>query len=499
MAGHLKLYGVPHGPACTLTPLTPSSEPGTPVTTSAPGTPTSTVPVTTMESSTTTSAAPVTSSAPVTTAAPLPGPSSTPQTPSTEGNPNIALTDHGLELSYVKQVEDLKAQILLEEKALEEERQGSIQSLQNQAKDLADRLQAIHLYKSQRARALDPLQSIQAAFIACRAPPPPASQTTLTWSRPPMTLQPSIVPSVAANASSQSFAAFQGQLAGHASLTQRRLGASLPNLTGIAPCSQSQAAAHQAFGQPHGIPQSSQSGASAYGAYGQNVWGHHIANQNEGDAAMTANASNPFFSADDVLRFNPIAKAVLSIPDESNEERAKLGKYIPELFSRQDGKIAEIRSKMTYPEFINMYMRMIMDMMREAPEQVPERLIFLHNIARKAAKYRWSDVRQCYAMAMKDIKHGRRGWGDDLKDITDDELPPSTYVPPRQSKNSSAPQHSASKGPSYCKDFNDRACLRPICKFDHNCYYCGQSHPARVCQSRQSAPPPSFPAPNSTA
>ena len=221
-----------------------------------------------------------------------------------------------------------------------------------------------------------------------------------------MTLASSLTPSVGAGQSRAVASFTQYQNLGQASFPR-----SLPDLAGIAPSSQSTAALQNAIGGQGSRTAPGQSAAVAQHVLGStaNVWASHIANKNEGEAAMTV--PNQFWSPDDVFRYNPLAKAVLSIPDETVEERARLGKYIPELYSRQDGKISEIRSRMSYTDFIAMYMRMIMDMLKEAPEQVPERLVFLHNIARKAAKFRWSDMRQCYAIAMKDIKHGRRGWG----------------------------------------------------------------------------------------
>ena len=268
-----------------------------------------------------------------------------------------------------------------------------------------------------------------------------------------MTVQPSLVPSVGASQSAAASVASFSQFAPLPQLGQRPTSFSMPNIAAAARGSQ-------------------------------------IELQSEQEAKMAS--FSQFMQPDDILHLNPIAKAVFSLPDEAIDEKAKLGKYIPELYARQEGKISEIRSRMSYQEFISMYMRMIMAMQQEAPEQVPERLIFLHNIARKAVKYRWNDVRFVYTMAMKDLKRGERKWSDDLKDITDDELPPSSY----QAKGS-RPQsafHSASDQkfplPFPCKDYNDKVCVRPVCKFFHNCTHCSQPHPAKHCPQRLSAPAP---------
>ena len=66
----------------------------------------------------------------------------------------------------------------------------------------------------------------------------------------------------------------------------------------------------------------------------------------------------------------------------------------------------------------------------------------------------------------------------DIKDITDDELPPSTYIQSRDPKNSAGSGSQPQKLPYPCKDWNDKVCNRTVCKFTHACYVCSQQHPA---------------------
>ena len=204
--------------------------------------------------------------------------------------------------------------------------------------------------------------------------------------------------------------------------------------------------------------------------------------------------SDPFISPDQILSLNPLAKAVLAIPDDSREEREVLGKYIPELFARNPGKIEDIRAKMSYQEFVAMFLRMLVEMLKEDPALVPDRILFLSRIANKAARYRWSDVRQCYICAMRDIKLKLRKWSDDLRDI-EEELPPMTYdprlanPPPRQraiTNHPTQPRQDGAKQPFPCRDWNDKECTRRVCRFDHNCYICYLTHPAKHCPHRPS-------------
>ena len=159
----------------------------------------------------------------------------------------------------------------------------------------------------------------------------------------------------------------------------------------------------------------------------QPLWGPQIVKQSE-EEAVAMSKSDPFITPDQILSLNPLAKAALAIPDDSREERKVLGKYIPELFARNPEKIEDIRAKMSYQEFVAMFLRMLVEMLKEDPSLVPDRILFLSRIANKAARYRWVDVRQCYICAMRDIKLKLRKWSDDLRDI-EEQLRPMTYDP----------------------------------------------------------------------
>ena len=136
-------------------------------------------------------------------------------------------------------------------------------------------------------------------------------------------------------------------------------------------------------------------------------------------------------------------------------------------------------------------------MVEKDPHLVPDHLIFF--IAAKAARYMWADVRNYYTIALQQIKYQGRGWADDLSEITENHLPPSSFIPYKQSsthQGGSGPQGqrfgTVSKAP--CHDWNDKSCTRPICKFDHRCQRCNSyDHPASSCISlllvRNQAPP----------
>ena len=100
---------------------------------------------------------------------------------------------------------------------------------------------------------------------------------------------------------------------------------------------------------------------------------------------VTAQATNmaalnknefPFVSSDQIFDSNPLVKAILGMQGEAKEEAAHLGKNIPELFALKHGPIQEIRNRMSYSEFIAMYTRMLMYMLRDDPHLVPDRLVF---------------------------------------------------------------------------------------------------------------------------
>ena len=212
---------------------------------------------------------------------------------------------------------------------------------------------------------------------------------------------------------------------------------------------------------------------------------------------VTAQATNmaalnpnefPFLSSDQVFDSNPLVKAILGMHGETKEEAARLGKYIPELFALKHGPIQEIRSRMSYSEFIAMYTRMLMYMLRDDPHLVPDRLVFLYNVAKKAAKFRWPDVRECYGVAIQEIKINRRKWADHWGEITENlekvQSSNPRYGPPRPA--SSCPPGIRLVSPldssrPLCADYNDRSCTRQVCKFYHECAKCGGGHPRQQC------------------
>ena len=154
MAGHLATFGVPHRPNCKVKPIIPVSEDdiSTEVSSSASvqeSAHTSPSPTVVTASSSLSSTAPVsgndtqtmtsTATAAPSTSQPQPG------TSKDSDSDSVVLTSKGVEANLVQQVDMLKAKILEEEKALEAERTEAIWSLQAQAKDLTDRLEAIRV------------------------------------------------------------------------------------------------------------------------------------------------------------------------------------------------------------------------------------------------------------------------------------------------------------------------------------------------------------------
>ena len=257
--------------------------------------------------------------------------------------------------------------------------------------------------------------------------------------------------------------------------SQSQLGASLPNLhAGAAKCHLPPEAS--------GITRGSQIAAQSV---------PNLANM----AAMNP-SSYPFASSEDIFAINPLAKAILGMSGDVREETAQMGKYIPELFALKYGTINEIRTKMTYSEFIAMYSRMLMFMLRDDPHLVPDRLVFLYNVAKKASKYRWPDVRECYGVAIHEIKIKRRSWADPWDELTED-LEKAHPYPPRATSTrpgQSRPANVRLVSPldssrPLCADFNDRDCTRAVCKFFHECAKCGAQHARKNCHT-QSDPRP---------
>ena len=103
--------------------------------------------------------------------------------------------------------------------------------------------------------------------------------------------------------------------------------------------------------------------------------------------------SNLNVKPDDIIKVNSLARAMAGLPsqDVPKDEASVLGKYIPELYSIKYGKIEEIRARMSY-EFIAMYIRMLVTIMKDDPALLPDRLTFLNAFTAKAARLGCSEI-----------------------------------------------------------------------------------------------------------
>ena len=508
VAGHQKFGCLPGPGNCTLPPLTPGSSgdssleitvvtsaDSNPIT-SAPSTSVSNVPISLANSVSNN----VSTSEP--TSEPAPGPSTSQDVLNAhlaKSDPSVCVTNEHLEATLQSQVAILEAQLK-----------------QAESKRTADNIQKLYAKQNE-------LQTRLAQITGSTSCPPvttmsaPPAVTSVTWAAQTQNLF--VPPSTTSGISAASFGASaisQSQLAPSAVSS----GASLSNPFMPTVVNQSQLLPPHLRNSTPNLHNDVTAASLSVPPLSANARGSQIHSQSLPNIASLHNPvnmasfnpnENPFATSDDIFEANPLVRAILGIHNDSREESASLGKYIPELFSLKFGSINEIRSKMSYQEFMAMYTRMLMYMLRDDPHLVPDRLIFLYNLSKKAARYRWQDVRDIYAVAMHELKIKRRKWSDDWKEITEDTLekdPRRPPVGPRPSSQPGSRQQYFSRMVSpldstrpLCADYNDRSCNRYRCKFHHECASCGAAHPRQACHNNRDArqhdhnggPPPSGP------
>ena len=507
VAGHRQKYGSDPGKGnCTqppFIPATPSTSQGDHNVNVSDAT------VISSNSVMTTSPTVMTTSPPIVTTSSIPVSSSvlsTPDRPSVnvsngELDTGVVMTNAGLEKVLTKKCELLAKQVREAEAEAESKLLLNVRKLQEKQAELQQRLATAQSYQPSTPLSV---------------PDPPANlrvvpQTQVTWSAPNPFITPASSSAFGANALIQPAARTmmqQSTAPPTASFPSLTTWSSVPDLQSVNPAGASLSTAHapQASLAPptwtsapdlqsatplsNPVPSAHAQSMMQQQGYGT-AHAHQVAQlqtnvNNLGNMAAISNF-NPFVSAEDILSQNPIAKAMLNMQNEAREEAAQLGKYIPELYSLKYEKIERLRANMSYHEFIQMYTRMLVHMLEKDPHLVPDRIIFLKNIAAKAARYKWPEVRNCYAVAINQIKYQGRKWAQDLSDITDDQLPPSSYIPPRHggaSGNHQGPQRFGTVSKAPCNDYNERTCTRPVCKFDHKCARClSYDHPASACMA----------------
>ena len=266
---------------------------------------------------------------------------------------------------------------------------------------------------------------------------------------------------------------------------------------------QSAPALHSSWPSLGIAPQGQMAGASNY----QTIWQNtpNMANQQGNSTSLpdiqaALLASNPQILSnlnvkpDDIIKMNSIARAMAGMPVQDTmqkDEATVLGKYIPELFAIRYGKIEDIRARMTFHEFMAMYVRMLVTMLKDDPALLPDRLTLLNAITSKAARHRWPAVRNAYISAMHQMKHGRRQWADDLSGVFADHLDTHTMVRMDNPPSASGQSHQQ-KSRFPCRDWNEKSCHRNNCKFSHECSSCRQEHPLKYCPNAGNfaGPPP---------
>ena len=502
VAGHKARFGCMPGPGnCTVTPIPPSSlssaggrsssESGSIMATTSPATTSTTVSLSVNQTPSSGELNP-TSSAPLVTSAAAPTSSESGAAGTSQGH---ILSNAQLEQSLTSECDHLESYL---HKLEEEKIKNNIFGLHEQKTALLQRIKQVE----------QELASAQAPQPRFQVPP----STTTTWSAPNPFVPPSTSSGISASAfgsaalgnttrSASLASVLQSQAAGSSSSGIAPSSASFTHASGIPPnlASQSQAASmpnlHTTAFPPPMAP-------TARGPLFATQSVPNIAEAAATTSNMAALNPNefPFVSSDQIFESNPLVKAILGMQGDTREEAARLGKYIPELFALKHGPIQEIRSRMSYSEFVAMYTRMLMYMLRDDPHLVPDRLVFLYNVAKKAAKFRWPDVRDCYGVAIQEIKINRRKWADHWGEITEDleRAQPSNprYGPPRPAASSRAAgvrlvsPLDASR--PLCADFNDRSCTRQFCKFHHECAKCGGGHARQNCFATGDKEPRSY-------
>ena len=483
VAGHRLLGCAPGFGNCKLTPLSlteggissinmgettnTTTTANSPVVTSAP------IPVTSVNTPVTSQNIPPVSSS----ASPAAGPSSQHQ---------VNINNQLLESQLTQQVAELEAKVRLAEAQAEASRYSNIQSLYKKQQELSQKLALLcpsTVTPPSSSSAPPPVNPFAPPTSSAGVPATSfgvqalSNQHQLGQTVVTQAIQAPLVASAVAQSAissmSTSSASFPGSF-----INSSLLRGSLPDLHSVNPVPQQHVGAAAAF--PGSL------------AHAQSLPNINMASMNP--------ENNPFLSPDDFYSLNPIAMAMLGMQSEARSDALRLGKYLPELFALKYAKLEDIRKQMSYQEFVHMYCRMLIFMLRDDPHLVPERLVFLYNIAAKAVKHRWSDVRNVYAVALQEMRHRRRGWAQDFSEIVNDMNLPTVHPGPRgggggpQSAQSS---YGASKqftgqtiftpGKPPCNDYNDKGCGRSVCKFDHRCAVCSQGHPAKYCPTLNAA------------
>ena len=462
VAGHAKLGCLPGPGNCTLPPLTPSSrgsvseESGN-----------SDINISSADSmATTAQSTSVSQAPPVSSVAPSLVPTS--ETPSTSQE-TVILSNEQLEKHLSENVAKLQDLLSKEEDEAKSKRLENISKLYEKEKELQSRLQVVLEAKAKVASAVQE----QTPVSSVSGPPNPFSlpATTAPGSASSFGVLGRLQPNshaLSQSASTTPATLFPPSSTGQSALTTPTMmfpplssGASMPDIRAASCAATGVTFSTSRIAQPVAQPL----------AHAQS-----LPNVNVNMAAFNPNIQ-PFITPDDIFQANPIARAMLGLQADARDDAQKLGKYIPELYSLRYGKIEEIRHKMSYSEFMYMFTRMLTFMLKDDPHLVPDRILFLNNVCAKAAKFRWSDVRNCYCVALTEIKRGYRAWGDDWKELTEEYL---DSVPKfRQSQAPQAQRYHPQSGKTVftpgkppCNDFNDSECCRSVCKFDHRCRVC---------------------------
>ena len=486
VAGHLAKFGVPHGPRCTLTPLSHteiSAEGGD----SSEMSGTEGTDLVGMSSPQVTSAPDTLTTVSTPAAAAVSG-----SGPSTSSSGTVTLTNEQLEAEYIRKYNVLKLQL-----------QDAEAKAKQQTLDNICRLDEQNRYMQDRLNLLSSTATLQLPVNSTVSAPPATSTSGLISSIAPFAPPPTTA-GIAASSFGQSASTF---IHGNPASASLSLGtASTPSMTssgGIPHSSSGQSAA--ASQQPFGIGLHSSWPSLENPSQGQMATNNFMNINSASNASnMVPNscnqamsmpdiqsallASNPQLLSsmnvkpDDIIKVNSLARVMAGFPaqDAQKDEASVLGKYIPELYSIKYGKIEDIRARMTYHEFIAMYIRMLVTMLRDDPALLPDRLTFLNAFTSKAARHKWPAVRNAYTSAMHQLKHGRRKWADDLTEVFADHLDTHTMVRSDHPNASSGPSHHA-KVPFPCRDWNEKVCNRTVCKFFHECSRCHQDHPLKFC------------------
>ena len=114
-------------------------------------------------------------------------------------------------------------------------------------------------------------------------------------------------------------------------------------------------------------------------------------------------------------------------------------------------------------------------------KEILQIITFLDAITSKAARHRWSAVKNAYTVAMHQMKHGRRKWMDDLSEVFADHLDSHTMLRPSDDHSASHPASEQGKSKFPCRDWNEKTCTRSVCRFLHECSRCKQDHPLKYC------------------